>query len=75
MTNKLKWIDSEELALALLKKYPDVDPLAVRFADLRQWVCALEEFGDDPKKSNEAKLEAVQMSWDEARRENREMEN
>jgi FeS assembly protein IscX len=53
--------------LALLEKMPDQDPLAVRFTDLHQWVCRLDGFDDDPKASNEAKLEAIQMAWVEER--------
>jgi FeS assembly protein IscX len=64
---KLKWTDSEEIAIRLFEKMPDQDPLAARFTDLRNWVCGLEEFSDDPKASNEAKLEAIQMAWVEER--------
>lgn len=63
MPTKLKWIDSEELGIRLFEKFPNVEPLTVRFTDLHQWVCELEDFGDDPKTSNEAKLEAIQMAW------------
>jgi FeS assembly protein IscX len=35
----------------------------VRFTDLRDWVLALPDFADDPMKSNEGKLEAIQMAW------------
>ena len=59
----MKWQDSETIALALLEKYPGLDPLTVRFTDLREKVLALEEFDDDPKTSNEPKLEAIQMAW------------
>ncbi len=64
---KLKWTDSEDIALALFEKMPDQNPLEVRFTDLHQWVCDLEDFDDDPKASNEAKLEAIQMAWMEER--------
>jgi FeS assembly protein IscX len=37
--------------------------LTVRFTDLHQWVTALTDFADDPKKSSEGKLEAIQMAW------------
>jgi FeS assembly protein IscX len=47
----------------LADQFPDTDPLTVRFTDLHAWVCALPNFGDDPKASNEKKLEAVQMAW------------
>jgi FeS assembly protein IscX len=57
------WTDSEDIALALHEKFPDVDPLTVRFTDLHRYVTELPEFDDDPKKSNESKLEAIQMAW------------
>jgi FeS assembly protein IscX len=63
----LKWTDTEDIALELLEKMPDVDPLTVRFTDLHRYVCELEDFDDDPKTSNEAKLEAIQMAWVEER--------
>jgi FeS assembly protein IscX len=59
----VKWIDAEDVGLALFEKFPDVDPLTVRFTDLRERVLALEGFDDDPKASNEPKLEAIQMAW------------
>jgi FeS assembly protein IscX len=59
------WEDSEDIALALLEAHPDVDPLTVRFTDLRTWVLALPDFAGDPAKSNEGKLEAIQMAWHE----------
>ncbi|ATG74681.1 Fe-S assembly protein IscX [Zobellella denitrificans] len=59
----LKWIDSREIALALLEAYPDTDPKTVRFTDLYQWICELEDFDDDPAHSNERILEAVIMAW------------
>jgi FeS assembly protein IscX len=61
----LKWDDSESIALALMEAHPGVDPLAVRFTDLHKWTTALPEFEDDPAKSNEGKLEAIQMAWHE----------
>ncbi|RME41308.1 MAG: Fe-S assembly protein IscX [Planctomycetota bacterium] len=63
MTEKLTWDDAEEIALALLERFPDIDPLTVRFTDLHQWVCELEDFDDDPKGSTEGKLERIQMAW------------
>jgi FeS assembly protein IscX len=59
----VKWIDAEDIAIALVEKYPDTDPLTVRFTDLRNHVLALDGFDDDPKTSNEPKLEAIQMAW------------
>ena len=59
----MKWTDSEDIGIALMEKFPGVDPLTVRFTDLRVKVVGLEGFDDDPKVSNEAKLEAIQMAW------------
>jgi FeS assembly protein IscX len=65
MAFELTWDKAEDIALALMEKYPGIDPLTVRFTDLHQYVVGLEGFSDDPKKSNEAKLEAIQMAWHE----------
>ena len=61
----MKWIDAEDIAIALTDKFPDLDPLTVRFTDLHARVLALGGFDDDPKASNEPKLEAIQMAWHE----------
>ena len=60
---ELKWTDVNEIAIELSEAYPDVDPLTVRFTDLRGWVLALEDFSDDPAHSGEKVLEAIQMAW------------
>ena len=63
----MKWTDTREIAIALIEKFPDQDPKAVRFTDLYQWVMALPGFDDEPKRSGEKILEAIQMAWiDEA---------
>ena len=59
----MKWTDAEDIGIALAEKFPAVDPLTIRFTDLRQYVLDLEDFDDDPKTSNEPKLEAIQMAW------------
>jgi FeS assembly protein IscX len=61
----LDWNDVEDIALALYEKYPEANPLAVRFTDLRKWTVELEGFTGDPTASNESKLEAIQMAWHE----------
>ena len=63
----LKWTDSLDIAIELDENHPDVDPKVLRFTDLHAWVCALEEFEDDPNRSNEKILEAIQMAWIEER--------
>ena len=60
---KLTWKDTEDIAIALYEKYPDIDPLTVRFTDLHKWITSLPDFDDDPKASNEGILEAIQMAW------------
>ena len=59
----LKWIDVQEIAIALAEKHPEVDPKTITFTDLHHWVMALEGFDDDPKHSGEKILEAIQMNW------------
>lgn len=59
----MKWTDTLDIAIALSDKFPDVDPQYVRFTDLHQWVTELDEFDDDPNKSSEKILEAIQMAW------------
>jgi FeS assembly protein IscX len=59
----LTWKDAEDIALALSERFPDTDPLSVRFTDLHRWVTELPEFADDPKASNEGILERIQMAW------------
>ncbi|MEO7862452.1 MAG: Fe-S cluster assembly protein IscX [Nitrospirales bacterium] len=63
MAQKFMWSDTEDIAIRLQEEHPDLDPLTVRFTDLHAWVVALPEFKDDPKTSNEKKLEAIQMAW------------
>jgi FeS assembly protein IscX len=60
---KLTWNDAEEIGIQLSEKYPDLDPLSVRFTDLHKWVTELPDFEDDRNKSNEGLLEAIQMAW------------
>ena len=65
MAQEILWTDAEEIGIQLAEKYPDVDPLSVRFTDLHKYVIELEGFADDPSKSNESRLEAIQMAWHE----------
>jgi len=59
----MKWTDIHDIAAALADKYPDIDPKGVRFTDLHQWVLGLPGFSDDPKRSGEKILEAIQAAW------------
>jgi len=59
----LAWDQSEDIGVALNEKFPDLDPLTVRFTDLHKWITELEDFDDDPAASTEGTLEAIQMAW------------
>jgi FeS assembly protein IscX len=59
----VRWTDTLDIAIALCERHPDVDPQYVRFTDLHRWITELEGFADDPNRSNEKILEAIQMAW------------
>ncbi|MBK1673785.1 Fe-S assembly protein IscX [Ectothiorhodospira shaposhnikovii] len=59
----MKWTDTLDIALALQEAHPDVNPTQVNFVDLRNWIMALPDFGDDPDRCGERILEAVQLAW------------
>ena len=63
MSGKLRWTDVREIAIALDEARPDVDVVNLRFTDLWKWVQELPDFADDPERSNEKILEAIQMAW------------
>ncbi|SJN23293.1 Believed to be involved in assembly of Fe-S clusters [Vibrio casei] len=59
----LKWTDSQDIAIELAEKFPDLDPQTVRFTDMHQWITELEDFEDEPNRSNEKILEAILLCW------------
>ena len=63
MPAELCWDDAEEIGILLAEKFPEQNPLEVRFTDLHRWVTELAGFEDDPAKSGEKILEAIQMLW------------
>ena len=65
MAAELRWDNAQDIAIALADKYRELNPLEVRFTDLQRYVTELPSFADDPKASNEAKLEKIQMAWHE----------
>ncbi|HEY4931920.1 MAG TPA: Fe-S cluster assembly protein IscX [Terriglobales bacterium] len=65
MAKDLTWDDAEDIGIELADKFPDQNPLEVRFTDLHRYVTELPAFVDDQKKSTEGKLEAIQMAWHE----------
>jgi FeS assembly protein IscX len=60
---KLTWASLDDIGLALYEKFPEQDPTNIRFTDLHKWITELDDFDDDPLKSNEAKLERIQTAW------------
>jgi FeS assembly protein IscX len=59
----LRWTDVREIAIALEEHHPRADNVNLRFTDLHKWITNLPDFGDDPARSNEKLLEAIQMAW------------
>lgn len=59
----MHWTDVQRIAEDLLDQHADVDPRYIRYTDLHRWVCELDGFNDDPNRSNEKILEAIQMAW------------
>ncbi|MFN7022144.1 MAG: Fe-S cluster assembly protein IscX [Phycisphaerales bacterium] len=58
------WLEVDRIAEELADAHPDVDPLAVRFVDLKRMVQALPGFAEEPGHPvNERILEAIQSSW------------
>jgi len=60
---KLRWSDSEEIAIQLYETHEDTNPLSVSFVQLHRWTCELPDFEDDPQASSEGLLEGIQMAW------------
>ena len=67
MARKLRWTDVNDIAIELEEAHPDADNVNLRFTDLHKWVMALPGFDDEPNKSNEKILEAIQSAWIEER--------
>ncbi|EIJ67848.1 Fe-S cluster assembly protein IscX [Pasteurella bettyae] len=59
----MKWVDAQQIAENLYDLYPDIDPQTVRFTDLHQWICQLDDFDDNPEASNEKILENILLKW------------
>ena len=59
----LTWDRTDDIALALSEKFPELDPTHIRYTDMHKWITELDDFKDDPTASTEGKLEAIQMDW------------
>ena len=62
MPREIHWTDAEEIGIQLQEKFPETDPLTVRFTDLHRLVTELPGFADDPAKSNEPKVRSFPCS-------------
>lgn len=68
MSNPFHWLDVQRIAEELADTHPGVDPLSVRFVELREMVQALPGFKEEPGHPvNERILEEVQRHWLEER--------
>ncbi|MBM3554353.1 MAG: Fe-S cluster assembly protein IscX [Alphaproteobacteria bacterium] len=59
----MRWTDVTDIAIALEERHPEADVVNLRFTDLHKWVLEIPEFKDDPQRSNEKILEAIQAAW------------
>ena len=59
----MRWTDIQDIAIELEEAHPDKDNVNLRYTDLHKWICELDGLDDDPAKSNEKILEAIQMAW------------
>lgn len=64
----MHWNDLEEIAEALEENYQDEDIEDLRLVDLYDLIVTLNEFDDDPEKSNDRVLEVILDMWIEIRR-------
>lgn len=63
----MKWVDVQDIAIALSEKFPQVDPKTINFVTLHNYVVDLPGFDDDHHRGGEKVLEAIQSAWiDEA---------
>jgi len=62
-TMKWTWKDVDEIALDLIERYPNTDPLTVKLPELRTMVLELPNFADDPAVATDRVLESIQMAW------------
>jgi FeS assembly protein IscX len=60
---KRTWRDIDEIALDLVERHPNVDPLSVKLTELKKLVMDLPSFGDEPGAATEKTLEAIQAAW------------
>lgn len=58
------WLEVDRIAEELADAHPGVDPIGIKFVELRRMVEQIPGFSPDPAHPvNERILEAIQMSW------------
>ena len=61
--HQLTWNDADEIGILLSQTHPELEPLSVRLPDVLRLVTQLSDFRDDPSRSDDAKLQAIQDAW------------
>lgn len=64
MPKPLTWNDADKIGILLSQTHPDIEPSTLLFPDLQRLVTQLAEFHDDPRRSDDAKLQAIQQAWE-----------
>ena len=68
MRDSFHWLEVDRIAEELVDAHPEVEPLRLKFTELRKLVEALPGFVADPGHPvNEKILETIQMKWLEER--------
>lgn len=60
---KWTWRDVDDIALDLVERHPNLDPMSVNLEELKKLVIELPAFGDNPEASTQRTLEAIQAAW------------
>jgi FeS assembly protein IscX len=60
---KWTWRDVDDIALDLVERHPNLDPMSVNLDELKTLVLDLPGFGDNPEASTQRTLEAIQAAW------------
>ncbi|MBC7771391.1 MAG: Fe-S cluster assembly protein IscX [Pyrinomonadaceae bacterium] len=64
MPSTFGWLDVHRIAEELSDHHPGVDPIGVKFVDLRRMIASLPGFHEEPGHPvNEKILETIQMLW------------
>lgn len=60
---KWTWRDVDDIAIDLVERFPNTDPLSVKLPELQAMVAELPNFGDDPAAATDTILESIQAAW------------